>query len=57
MTTEGKGRLVSAGRAKTKYISIPAAVVSDSQFPFEEGEDLRIVIDADNSRLIVSKLD
>jgi hypothetical protein len=56
MVTEGKGRLVSAGRAKTKYLSIPSAVVGDSQFPFEEGEEVSIEIDIDHSRLIVSKV-
>ena len=57
MTTTGKGRLVSAGtRAHTKYISIPSAVVTDSQFPFEEGEEVTVLIDVEDQCLIISKI-
>lgn len=49
--------MVSAGRAKTKYISIPSAIVGDSQFPFEEGEELAVSVDVENRRLIISKIE
>jgi len=40
-------------KAATRYLSIPAAVVKDSTFPFINGEELHIAIDG--NRLIVSK--
>jgi len=35
-----KVSLTQASNAKTQYISIPAKVVSDSQYPFKGAEDL-----------------
>ena len=55
MTTLGTGRMISAGRANTKYITIPSAVVGDSQFPFEEGEEVTVLIDVSSQCLVISK--
>ena len=51
---EGIGKVVPAGRAQTRYLSIPASISTDSAFPFETGERVRIQIEHD--RLIVSRL-
>lgn len=56
MSKEGEGRVVSQGRSKTRYITVPSSVATDSNFPFGDGEAVKISIDTDNSRLIVSKL-
>ncbi|ADN36775.1 hypothetical protein Mpet_2027 [Methanolacinia petrolearia DSM 11571] len=56
MTVVGNGRVVSQGNAKTKYLTIPSALATDSNFPFEEGEQVKIIIDPQNKRLIAEKI-
>jgi len=58
MSKESIGKIIQISqRARTRYVSIPADVAGDDRFPFETGEEVKVSIDADNSRLIVSKLD
>lgn len=54
---EGKGRVVSQGRSKTRYLTIPSAVATDSNFPFTDGEAVKIKIDVENGQLIISKVE
>jgi hypothetical protein len=56
MPLVGYGKLVSAGKTNTRYLSIPAKLVLDSSFPFEISERVRIIIDIENDRLIVEKM-
>jgi hypothetical protein len=56
MSVVGNGRVVSQGNAKTKYLTIPSALATDSNFPFEEGEQVKITIDSQNKRLIAEKI-
>ncbi len=37
------------------YIHIPARLAHDSQFPFKEGDELIISIDAARSKMIIEK--
>ena len=55
MAKTGKGRVVSQGRARTRYVTVPADVATDSLFPFEEGEEVAVTID--KGRLVIEKED
>jgi co-chaperonin GroES (HSP10) len=55
MTKTGTGRVVSVGKARTRYITVPSSVSKDSQFPFEDGEQVKITIDEEKKRLFVEK--
>ncbi|MDK2974909.1 MAG: hypothetical protein PWP08_1280 [Methanofollis sp.] len=58
MSKESIGKVIQISqRARTRYVSIPADVAGDDRFPFETGEEVKVSIDTENSRVIVSKLD
>lgn len=52
MATTETSRIFKSGDANTLYVTIPAAVASDSQFPFEAEENVVVAIDDD--RLIIT---
>lgn len=52
MTTAHSSRLFASGHANTLYATIPAQLVTDSQFPFEADADIIVTIDGD--RLIIT---
>jgi hypothetical protein len=47
--------VVSQGRARTRYVTVPADVATDSLFPFEEGGEVTVTID--KGRLVIEKED
>jgi len=53
MAKSGQGRIISQGRARTRFISVPAEVAGDDRFPFETGETLIITIAGE--RLTIEK--
>jgi hypothetical protein len=55
MAKEGKGNVIALNKGRTRYVSIPAIVASDSQFPFEVGDEVKVSIDAEKKRLLVEK--
>lgn len=57
MSQRGSGRIIAQGRAKTRFISVPSGVVTDSTWPFEDGEEVVVRIDAENRRVIIEKMD
>jgi len=57
MSKEGEGRVVSQGRSKTRYITVPSTVATDSNFPFNDGEVVKITINPEKSRVIISKVE
>lgn len=57
MSKIGIGKIIQMGAAKTRYLSIPSQVASDSRFPFETGEEIKITIDDEKKRLIVEKIE
>ena len=58
MSKEGTGKLIQISKkARTRYVSIPADVAGDDRFPFETGEEVSVSIDAENGRLIISKVE
>lgn len=52
MTTSHSSRLFASGTASTLYATIPAEIVTDSQFPFEADDAITVTIDGD--RLIIT---
>jgi hypothetical protein len=52
MTTTHPSRLFASGTANTLYATIPAQLVTDSQFPFDADDLVTITIDGD--RLIIT---
>lgn len=47
MATVHPSRIFNSGDATTLYVTIPAQVVADSQFPFETDDDVTVRIDGD----------
>ena len=54
MVSEGIGKIVKIGSAKTRYVTIPSNVATDTIFPFSDSEDVRVRIETD--KLIVEKI-
>ena len=52
MAATHPSRVFRSGDASTLYVTIPANVVSDSQFPFDADQAVVVAIDGD--RLVVS---
>lgn len=38
------------------YIHVPSKLAHDSQFPFKEGDELRISVDTSRNRMIIEKI-
>jgi hypothetical protein len=47
MTTTHPSRIFDSGSANTLYVTIPAAIVSDSSFPFEADQPVTVTIEGD----------
>jgi len=45
MVKEYETKIVQSKKAHTQYLVIPSVMVQDSQYPFKEGEKVRIIID------------
>ena len=52
MVDTRQSRIFTSGNATTLYVTVPADVVSDSQFPFDADDDVVVTIDDD--RLLVT---
>lgn len=48
MPTTHPSRLFESGDATTLYATIPAALVADSQFPFDVDQPVTVSIDGDS---------
>ena len=44
MALKEKTHILQSSNAKTQYITIPAAVVRDSQYPFREDDEVEIEV-------------
>ncbi len=54
MATTETSRIFKSGDANTLYVTIPAAVASDSQFPFEAEE--KVIVEIDGDRLLITRM-
>lgn len=55
MAITHSSRIFEAGDATTLYVTIPAGIVSDSQFPFTADDAVTVTIDGD--RLLITSTD
>ena len=51
---KGKTKIIQSQHARTQYITIPAVMVADSQYPFNGSEEVEITIDAKNKRILIT---
>lgn len=52
MAQSHPSRIFDSGTASTLYVTIPAQVAADSQFPFEADDAVVVEIDGDALRVI-----
>lgn len=57
MVLEKETKIVQSQNAYTQYIVIPAAMARDSQYPFKEGERVRLTVDPYRRMMIVSSVE
>lgn len=55
MTTSHPSRVFANGGARTLYVTIPASVVSDSQFPLDVDDPVTVAIE--DGRLVVTPVE
>jgi len=51
-----ESRILENRQAKTQYITIPARVVQDSQYPFKANDTVELEIEPQEKRLLVRLL-
>jgi len=49
MVLKIKTKITQNRDAKTQYITIPASIASDSQYPFTAGQEVELIINPDES--------
>ena len=54
MVLEKETKIVQSRNAYTQYLVIPAVMVQDSQYPFREGEKVRITIHPEHKMMIIT---
>jgi len=54
MVLKTKTRILQNRDAKTQYITIPATVTSDSQYPFTAGQEVEIIINPYDSKIEIT---
>ena len=55
MVLKTKIKISQSKKAWTQYITIPSAVVQDSQYPFTASDELHLEIEPSQGVLIISK--
>lgn len=53
MTLKHKTKIKQSENAHTQYLVIPSALVRDSQYPFKRDEEVEIVVDPKEKKIIV----
>jgi antitoxin component of MazEF toxin-antitoxin module len=51
MVLRAKSKVIKSPNSRTQYITIPAAMVSDSQYPLKPDQEVEIEIHTDEHRL------
>jgi len=47
-------KILQSKKASTQYLTIPASMVSDSQYPFKANEEVEIEIDTEKKLMIIA---
>ena len=53
MVLKGRSKIIQSRHARTQYITIPAVMVADSQYPFNGTEEVEIRVDPENKRISI----
>ena len=56
MVLQTETKIVQSKDAHTQYLVIPAVMVQDSQYPFDQGERVQITIDTSHKRMIIESI-
>ena len=54
MVLKAKSKIIQNKNAKTQYITIPATIASDSQYPFAAGQDIQIEINPNENKIVIT---
>ena len=57
MVLAAETKIVQSKSAHTQYLIIPSVMVQDSQYPFQDGEEVRIMIDPYRKLIMVISVD
>lgn len=56
MALRHKTKIKQSKNAYTQYLVIPSSLVRDSQYPFTEEEDVEIIVDPKEKKIIVKSV-
>lgn len=56
MALKHKTKIKQSKNAHTQYLVIPSSLVRDSQYPFRENEEVEIVVDPKEKKVIIKSL-
>ena len=57
MALRGRTRIIQGKRSRTQYITISAVITQDSQYPFQSGEEVEIVVDPKAKKIEIRKIE
>ncbi|MBA7501451.1 hypothetical protein ES706_00021 [subsurface metagenome] len=57
MALKHKTKIKQSKNAYTQYLVIPSSLVRDSQYPFTEEEDVEIIVDPKEKKIIVKSVE
>ena len=55
MAIYAETRILQSPKSRTQYVTIPARVVEDSQYPFVSNEEVELYVDTEKKLLIIAK--
>jgi len=53
MALKHKTKIKQSENAHTQYLVIPSALVRDSQYPFKKDEEVEIIVDPKEKKIVV----
>jgi hypothetical protein len=56
MVLEEETKIIQSKNAHTQYITIPASIVRDSQYPFKANEKVRVIIDPYRKIIMIASI-
>lgn len=56
MALKHKTKIKQSENAHTQYLVIPSALVRDSQYPFKKDEEVEVIVDPKEKRVIVRRV-
>jgi hypothetical protein len=56
MVLEEETKIIQSKNAHTQYVTIPASIVRDSQYPFKANEKVKIIVDPYREIMIIASI-